>query len=131
MKCHWPTTSPLSNEQDLSLSDCMHRFIARDCSQCAFEGSDSETGSDALLDESMALFDVVNVRRSWTATTSAQLAGLHAFGDGTGESRMAVHIDDGGEGRPYGARHRSIFVAIRSRLDKINSIVAPVESTAR
>ena len=44
---------------DLSLSDGMHRLIARDCSRRAFGRPEPEAGGDALLDESMILLDDV------------------------------------------------------------------------
>ena len=39
---------------DLSLSDCMHRLIALDCSRRAFRRAESQAGGDAFLDGSFA-----------------------------------------------------------------------------
>ena len=47
----------LAQPTNLSFSDCMHRLISLDGSRRAFGGPESEAGGDALLDESMVLFD--------------------------------------------------------------------------
>ena len=85
----------LAQPANLSFPDCVHRFIALYGSGRAFGRPESETGDDALLNESMVLLDdVVQVRRSSTTTASVQFSRPREFGDGTGVRRMAIHIDD-------------------------------------
>ena len=79
---------------DLPFSDCMHRLVALDRSTRALRRTEAETRGDALLDESMVLFDnVIQVRRCSATTTPAEFAGLLQLGDRAGVRQMAVHID--------------------------------------
>ena len=73
----------------------MHRLIAVDRVQCALYRSEPEARGDALLNETMILFDhVVHLRTPPTLASSAQLSAALQLRNRVCVRLVAVYIDD-------------------------------------
>src|SRR5258708_37151715 len=120
---------------NLSFSDHVHRFVALNGVQCAIDRPEPETGRDSFLNEAVILLDdVVQIRCRAAAAIAPSSPVRFKSAITCGYAGCPSTLITRGRIWPAraSANRKKCLAAIVSRLgESMNSIVWPVESTAR